>query len=260
MPFSLRQHADDLNVTRIVKFWNMLSPEGILPLRQRRQGRIILLTLIAAITVDKLFVNRELPEVSAWVTVNPMPVFLDIPADLSLGFDVVPVAILFPLLYGASLLPYRYGKGPGGGKDLRPSLWKACTALFIVPCWMLSGSLLYRLVEGQLSKPVRNAIESFGITADIHSFLPGHEFVRLRGSLVMFVFLFPGLYFCNRWIRRQHSAGMFTNAPIPVMSSPVPPPTVDRIPASTSCTEITPVTISPVRIHIQYPKPQGPDC
>lgn len=260
----------------------MLSPEGIMPAQQVRPGhrrpetRIILLTLIAAITVDKVFVSRELPEVSAWVSINPMPVFLDIPADLSLDFGLVPVSILFILLYGATLLsyrngttpsPYRSGNGPRAGQCPRPSLWRASTALLIVPCSILSGSLLYRLIEDQLSKQVRNAIASFGVTADIHSFLPGHEFIHLRGSMVMFVFLFPGLYLCIRRIRGAAPAARITNTPIReiskdpilVMSNPAPAPIPAQTPRplATPCTETAPVTVSPVRIHVQYPNPRA---
>jgi hypothetical protein len=282
-----------------------------MPARHKRQGRMILLTLIAAIAIDKVFVSRELPEVSEWMSVNPMPVFLDIPADLSLTFGVVPVSVIFLLLYGASTLPHGSG-GAAGERHPRPaSLWRAFTALLIVPCWMLSGSLLYRLVEDLLSKQVRNAIGSFGITADIHSFLPGHEFIHLRGNMVMFVFLFPGIHFCMRRIGRSVPAGKIIDPPIripmpipiidPPIPIPIPIPIIDQpipipirtttptpnpiprcirtpsnplrqasespIPITTSphrtkepCTASAPVTISPVRIHIQYPKPFNTNC
>jgi hypothetical protein len=168
---------------------------------QKRQGRIILLILLASIIIDKWVVAPLLPDASALIGINPMPVFLDIPVDLSLTFGLLSVPVLFILLYSSLLLPHSKLNGPVRQRA-SPRLWPILTALLAIPLCTFIGGLLYSLAHDQLPKHIRNAIESFGINLDIYTIFPGHELIHLRGSMIMLVCFFIGLRICILRIRK----------------------------------------------------------
>ncbi len=180
----------------------MTTPTG-----QKRQGRVLLSTLLIAIVLDKFLVSRLLPQASGLVSINPMIVFLDIPVDLSLTFGLLSVTGIFILLYVLLVLPYySRHKDPPHSASARQATgsrtWRIITGVLAIPCWVLSGGFLYLLAQPHLPKHARNAIESFGINADIATSFPGYELIHLRGSMVMLVCFFIGMYICLRKTRR----------------------------------------------------------
>jgi hypothetical protein len=150
----------------------------------KRQGPTLLLILAIAILLDKFGISRLLPEVSGLIGINPMLVFLDIPIDLSLGFGLLPVTVLF-ILFCLTL----------------PHSWKIITGVLAIPCCTLSGGLLYAAAHDHLPKQARHAIESFGINADIYTSFPGYELIHLRGSMIMLACMLVGIQICIRRIR-----------------------------------------------------------
>jgi hypothetical protein len=57
---------------------------------------------------------------------------------------------------------------------------------------MLAGGGIYYLLEDNLSRQVRNGIDSFGIKADIVLPYPFEDTVHLQGSMIMLVFCMIG--------------------------------------------------------------------
>ncbi len=181
----------------------------------KRQGLTLLSILAIAILLDKFGISRVLPEVSSLIGINPMLVFLDIPVDLSLGFGLLPVTVLFFL--GCLILPrsahtdaaHRREALQQGGippsdiphRAKAPGLWKIITGVLAIPSCTLSGGLLYAAAHDHLPKQARHAIESFGINADIYTSFPGYELIHLRGSMVMLACLLIGTHICIRRIR-----------------------------------------------------------
>lgn len=161
--------------------------------RQRPALRVAFLTLAVSMLVDKCWIAREYPQLSALVSVNPMPVFLDIPMDLSLNIDLVPVAGLFFLLYST-----------WGG--LRPGFWTTLQALLAIPLWTLAAGLIYHVTQSQIPRHIQNAICSFGLNMDIYTMIPGHERIRLCGSMVMFAGFLIGAHKCLRLLNRKRVA------------------------------------------------------
>ncbi len=177
------------------------------PTGQKRQGRILLLILLIAILLDKLWVSRVLPQASGLVSINPMIVFLDIPVDLSLTFGLLSVMGIFILLYVLLVLPYHSRRHDSlHGDAAQPATgshsWRIITGVLAIPCWVLSGGFRYLAAPPYNSRHSRNAIESFWINADIATSFPGYELIHLRGSMIMLVCFFIGMYICLRKIRK----------------------------------------------------------
>jgi hypothetical protein len=188
----------------------MTTPPG-----PKRQGLTLLLILAIAILLDKFGISRVLPQVSGLIGINPMLVFLDIPVDLSLGFGLLSVTVLFFLLY--LILPRSYHTDATPRRDVlrqggitgsdklhqapATGLWKMITGVLAIPCCTLSGGLLYAAAHDHLPKQARHAIESFGINADIYTSFPGYELIHLRGSMIMLACMLIGIHICVRRIR-----------------------------------------------------------
>jgi hypothetical protein len=153
-----------------------------------------------------------------------MVVFLDIPVDLPFTFGLLPVLTLFVLFYTVFYFPYQSPDKTLAWEWLRRRLWRVIAALLVVPIFVLSGGLLYALAHDSLPRHLRNAIESFGINADLYTPFPGHELIHFRGSMVMLLFLFPGLSICARMIRNAAPYGDGRPAePVPVEPMPLEP-------------------------------------
>jgi hypothetical protein len=153
-----------------------------------------LLTLLISFALDKCWISRAFPEVSGLISINPMPVFLDIPVDLSLTFGLLPVMAFFILFYFAL-------QGSARG------LSRAFGAVLAVPGYTLLGGFVYWLLQEQIPKHARNAIESFGINADLYTAVPGYERIHLRGSMVMLGCFLAGVHICVRKMRKQGAVG-----------------------------------------------------
>jgi hypothetical protein len=172
--------------------------------------------------LDKYLVSPKAPGLSGLLGITPMVVFLDIPVDLPFTFGLLPVLALFALFYTVFCFPYQSPDKSLAWSWLRRRLRTVIAALLVIPIFVLSGGLLYALVHDSLPRHLRNAIESFGINADLYTPFPGQEIIHFRGSMVMLLFFFPGLYICSRMIRNA------APYPAPLLSEPMP---VDPFPA-----------------------------
>jgi hypothetical protein len=208
---------------------------------QKRRFRVLLLILLAAIILDKCWISRAFPETSGLVSINPMLVFLDIPVDMSWSFGALTVPGLFVLLYAVRLLPYHVLPHANAWLLLRRRLWRGFTAMLAIPCCTLSGGFLYFFAQDHLPKHARNAIESFGLNADIYTSFPGYERIRLRGSMIMLACFFIGMHICSRRIRTvspdanllspRHAPETLLQEPAEFIAEPQP---ADYSPSTTS--------------------------
>jgi hypothetical protein len=210
----------------------------------KRQFRIVVAILLLAMLFDKYVVSQTAPGLSGLLGITPMAVFLDIPVDLPFTFGVIPVLTLFTLLYTASCFPYYSPNKVLAWRWMKRRLYTVLTAVMLIPLWVLSGGVAYSLAHDSLPKHLRNAIESFGIDADIYSPYPGHERVHLRGSMIMLACFFVGARACIRRIRR---AVPFVDPMADLITDPI----VNRIPAPIH----SPI---PVGVHVSN-QPDPPD-
>jgi hypothetical protein len=211
----------------------------------KRQFRIVVAILLLAMLFDKYVVSQTAPGLSGLLGITPMVVFLDIPADLPFTFGIIPVLTLFTLLYTACCFPYYSANKVLAWRWMKRRLYTVLTAVMLIPLWVLSGGLAYSFAYDSLPKHLRNAIESFGIDADIFSPYPGHERVHLRGSMIMLACFFVGARGCIRRIRR---AVPFVDPMADLITDLITDPIVNRIPA--------PIPM-PVPVPIPAPIPAG---
>jgi hypothetical protein len=226
----------------------------------KRQFRIVLAILLLAMLFDRYVVSQAAPGLSGLLGITPMVVFLDIPADLPFTFGIIPVLTLFTLLYTASCFPYHSPNKVLAWRWMKHRLYTVLTALMLIPLWVLSGGLAYSLAHDSLPKHLRNAIESFGIDADIYSPYPGHERIHLRGSMIMLACFFVGARGCIRRIRR---AVPFVDPMADLITDPITGPIVNRIPLPIPVAVPMPVPAPihapiPVGVHVSN-QPNRPD-
>jgi hypothetical protein len=194
----------------------------------KRQFRIVMAILLLSMLFDKYMVSPTAPGLSGLLGITPMVVFLDIPVDLPFTFGVIPVLTLFTLLYTACCFPYYSENKVLAWRWMKRRLYIVLTAVMMIPVCVLSGGFAYALAHDSLPKHLRNAIESFGIDADIYSPYPGHERVHLRGSMIMLACFFVGARACIKRIRR---AAPFAD-PLAPVHNPIPAGTPISYPAA----------------------------
>ncbi len=143
-----------------------------------------------------------------------MVVFLDIPLPLPESIDLIPTGLLFSFLYCAVLAPDL----SHAGEPVRPALRKKVNAFFagglVFSASLVTGGVIFYLLEGHLSREVRNGIDSFGLQADIYLPYPANGVLRLHGSMIM---LATGCIGMRIWLRM-----VLGKKPAPHIARPAP--------------------------------------
>lgn len=158
---------------------------------RKRPRTILLVLLILAILLDRCLIAGVFPWASG-LGINPIVVFLDIPVQLPVIFDL-PVMALFFFFYWLLLLSYPSRYGGSGWRELSKKLWGFFTGGLAVLLCLAAGGGFYYLCSGLMSREVRNGIDSFGIQADIYTPIPDHEIIHLKGSMILLICLFIGV-------------------------------------------------------------------
>lgn len=164
---------------------------------------IVVVLFILCVTPGQYLIAKQFPTISGLAQINPSVVFLDIPVYLPIPIDLILAPGLFLLIYPLVVLLY-----PFGPRRPLQRVRAAFTGLFVLLCCILSGALIYYLVQDHLTTQVRTGINSIGINADIHLAYPGYETIPLRGSLILLVCFIIGLLICIRKIRKQPVSGL----------------------------------------------------
>jgi hypothetical protein len=173
--------------------------------RQRRFPAVAIVAVLFLLCIipGQALIANCWPGLSGRAGINPSLVFLDIPANLPVTIDMILVPGLFFLLYPFVILFYPSRPGISAGRQVVQRVGAVFAGLFALLFCMLSGGLLYFLVQDYLPMRVRNGIDSFGINADIHLPYPGYETIHLRGSAVLFMCFVIGMSICIRKIRKE---------------------------------------------------------
>ncbi|HSC40502.1 MAG TPA: hypothetical protein VLD19_21615, partial [Chitinophagaceae bacterium] len=152
--------------------------------------------LLLCIIPGQFWVAKLFPALSGLVRIDPSLVFMDLPIDLPVSIDLVLVPGLFLLIYPIVVLVYPSRPGIPSWQQAVLRARSAFAGLLILLICMLSGGLIYYLVQGYLSRNVRNGIDSMGIMADVHLSYPGYENIHLHGSTVLLVCFITGMVIC----------------------------------------------------------------
>jgi hypothetical protein len=152
----------------------MYTPAG-------RRGTFLLVAILLLISILlEQWIALLCPFLGDMGGIRPMMVFLDIPVRSPVVIDWAPVGFIFILFYSLVV------------RSRRPSLWGLLWRWWLLLGCMLAGGGIYYLLEDNLSRQVRNGIDSFGIRADIVLPYPFEDTVHLQGSMIMLVFCIIG--------------------------------------------------------------------
>jgi hypothetical protein len=162
--------------------------------------RTVLSILVIAVLLDRYYIVPFFPWFFGGLGIDPAFVFLDIPAHLPFFIDLLPVLVLFYILYMLALNPLYKGIS---WEQCRQRTWSIITGLLVLIGCLVAGGILFRLVEDYLPREVRKGIDSLGFHINIYTPLPGYELIRLRGGMIQFLFLLPGLYFFMKRVRKE---------------------------------------------------------
>src|SRR5436309_12628917 len=113
----------------------------------------VVVLFILCVIAGQFWITKLYPSISGLVQINPIVVFLDIPVHLPIAIDLIVAPCLFLLIYPVVLLFY-----PPQRRRTIQRVRAAFTGLFVLLCCMLSGGLIYYLVQDHLSVQVRNGI------------------------------------------------------------------------------------------------------
>jgi hypothetical protein len=169
---------------------------------------IAVVLFILCIIPGQAWIAKQFPAISGLAQIKPTLVFLDIPTQLPVTIDLILVPGMFFLIYTVVILLYPARPGILSLRQTLQRVRGAMMGLFALLCCMLTGGLIYYLVQGYLSNQVRNGINTLGLTADIHLAYPGYETIHLQGSMVLLICFFIGLVICIRKIRKEPKAGL----------------------------------------------------
>jgi hypothetical protein len=165
---------------------------------RRRSFFVMSSLLILSILVEQYALQPFFPFLSRLGGIRPMVVFLDIPLPLPESIDLIPTGLLFSFFYCAALAPDL----SHAGKPARPALRKKVSVFFagalVFLASVVMGGFLFYLLEGYLSREVRNGIDSFGLQADIYLPYPADSAIRLHGSMIMLATGWVGM---RIWLR-----------------------------------------------------------
>jgi len=168
---------------------------------------------LLCIIPGQFWIAKLVPDIAGLVQINPSLVFLDIPIHFPVAIDLILAPGLFLLVYPLVILIYPSRTGIPSWRQAVQRTRSAFAGLFILLFCVLSGGLIYYLVQDELSRRVRNGINSFGINTDIYLPYPGYETIHLRGSTILFVCFVTGMWICLRKIRKEpgmQKAGQLT--------------------------------------------------
>lgn len=173
--------------------------------RQRPFPAVAIVTVLFLICIipGQFWITNLFPGMFGFVEIHPSLVLLDIHIPLPVTIDLILVSGLFLLIYPVIVLFFPSRPGVSSWRQAMQRAGAVLAGLFALLFCMLSGGLIYYLVQDYLPRRIRNGIDSFGINADIHLSYPGYETIHLRGSLILLVCFVIGLSIFIRKIRKE---------------------------------------------------------
>ena len=171
--------------------------------RQFPAVAIAAVLLLICLIPGQSWVTSFFPGISGLAGINPSLVILDIHIPLPFRIDLVLVPVLFILMYTIIVLLFPSRPGIPVWRQAMQRVGAVLTGSFVLLLCLLSGGLLYYLIQAHLPREVRKGIDSFGINADIHLPYPGYETIPLRGSFILLLCLIIGLSIAIRKIRKE---------------------------------------------------------
>ncbi len=148
------------------------------------------LLFLACLYPGQYLISQLLPGISGQATISPSLIIFDIPIHLPVTIDLVLVAALFFLVYGAVILVFPSGLGGTTWRQTLPRLGAVLVGMFFFFFAAATTGLISYVVHDHLPRNVRNGIDSLGVAADVS--LPFSGTIHLPGNVITLLGLIIG--------------------------------------------------------------------
>lgn len=148
------------------------------------------LLFLACLYPGQYLMAQLLPGISGQATISPSLIIFDIPIHLPVTIDLVLVAALFFLVYGAVILVFPSGLGGTTWRQTLPRLGAVLVGMFFFFFAAATTGLISYVVHDHLPRNVRNGIDSLGVAADVS--LPFSGTIHLPGNVITLLGLIIG--------------------------------------------------------------------
>ncbi|HTQ63213.1 MAG TPA: hypothetical protein VMI12_00360 [Puia sp.] len=162
--------------------------------------RTILLLFLFAIILDNFLVSKIIPWDTSLLKINPILVILGIPVALPVSMNLVSVFLIFFFLYKIMIPANKIFYKNGAFQNLRKKSWQVCAGFSAIPACTLLAGLIYFFVRNEIPRNFRNAIESFGINADIYALYQDDSVIHFNGSMILLAGFLIGISIFTRKI------------------------------------------------------------
>jgi hypothetical protein len=150
------------------------------------------LLFIACLYPGQYLISRLFPGISGQATVNPSLIIFDIPIHLPVTIELIPVAVLFLLVYAGVILVFPSGRGGTTWRETIPRLGAVLAGSFFFLFAAAASGFISYLVHDHLPRNVRNGIDSLGVAADVSLPFSGFKDVHLPGNVITLLGLIIG--------------------------------------------------------------------
>ncbi len=151
---------------------------------------------LAGIALDRLWLAAQLPAFSNAILVRPGIRMLGEQVLDGFTFGVLTPLLVALLVLALALFPWSHTAYPVARKEQLRLIARICGLILLMPLWILSAGLVYRLFRPYLPASLSTALESFGLQPTIYYWVPdgAHQLLGpIEGSLACFGGLAVGL-------------------------------------------------------------------
>lgn len=151
---------------------------------------------LAGIALDKLWLAAQLPAFSNAILLRPDIKMLGEKVLDGFTFGVLTPLLIALLVLALVLFPWTHAAYPVARKERFRLIARISGLILLMPLWILSAGLVYRLIRPYLPAPLSAALESFGFQPTFFYWVPdaAHQLLGpIEGSLACFVGLAVGL-------------------------------------------------------------------
>ncbi len=176
---------------------------------QKKHLTIVISILLAATLLDQFLISKIIPWLSGLLSINPILVILGVPVSLPVTFGLIPVFAFFMFFYSIAIAPYHFLHDPAAKEHARKKFRKVVSGVFAIPFCILLSGLIYAVMHDWLPKNLRNAFESMGLNADLHTYLPADTTIHFKGSIFILTGFFCGIYIFMKKIKTVSEMGNY---------------------------------------------------
>jgi len=157
---------------------------------------LVLAAFLAGIAIDRLWLAAQVPLFSNAILVRPGVTWLGTKVHAAFAFGVLVPLFLALFVLMVLLFPWTHAAYPVARKERLRLIGRVAGLILLMPLWIVSAGLVYRLLAAYLPASVSDPLESFGFQPGIYYAVAddAHRLIGpLDGSLACFAGLVVGM-------------------------------------------------------------------